>query len=501
MAPSRLHRRVVYIVIDGMRTDAFEQAVGSGMAPALTFLRDRAAYVRDAVAVFPTITPCATATLITGETPDRHGIPGQCWYDPEEQRIVNYGQGPRLAFVEKIREVTTDLFVNLNHRHLSRDVKTLHESLDDLGFVTASTNYLVHRGRHPQRLDPNAVEKLFLGEHVAGQTLLGPREHYFADVIAGPTEACQDRLGVRGKVKRIEATDEWAACVIRELIERDRADMLLFYLHENDHLSHQKGPKVQFENLVRAGELIGHVLEALGSWERTAHEVGFVLTSDHGQSPVIKDDDHVVDLDDVLEDFAIVTPDRGKDTFDEGDLVQCGNGRAGYVYLRPERRGELLDAVVKTLGAHPGIDQVIWREEDWRVVDSDRGLLRFRPASGEGGVADERGHRWEIQGDLGAVDGVVEDGEIRTPEYPLALWRIHAALGLDRIGDVVCTSKLMHEVANIIDTDHRGEHGSLHAQDSLVPFLSTLGDPPLHPSTVDVAPHILDHFARLAAQR
>jgi hypothetical protein len=34
-----------------------------------------------------------------------------------------------------------------------------------------------------------------------------------------------------------------------------------------------------------------------------------------------------------------------------------------------------------------------------------------------------------------------------------------------------------------------------------VPFLSTLGDPPLHPSTVDVAPHILRHFERLAEPR
>jgi hypothetical protein len=91
----------------------------------------------------------------------------------------------------------------------------------------------------------------------------------------------------------------------------------------------------------------------------------------------------------------------------------------------------------------------------------------------------------------------VEDGVIRTPEYPLALWRIHTALGLDRVGDIVCTSKLMYEVSNIIDTKHKGEHASLHAQDSLVPFLSTLDQPPLHPSTVDVAPHIVRHFDSL----
>jgi hypothetical protein len=490
-------RRVVYIVIDGMRTDAFEQAAASGKAPALTFLRERSHYVRDTVAAYPSITPCATATLITGETPDRHGIPGQCWFDREEQRVVNYGQGPRLAFLEKATEVATDLFFNMNNRHLSRDVLTLHESLEDLGVPTASTNFLVHRGRHEQRIDPNILEKFFIrGDH-RDEPVLGPKEHYFADVVSGPTAACQEGLGVRGKAKRIKATDEWASCVVRELLEKDAADMIVFYLHENDHISHNEGTDTQFDNVVRSGEHIGNVLEALGSWERTVEEVGFVLTSDHGQTPVIKDDDHFVDLDDVLEDFDIVQPKRDNpDSLDGHDLVQCGNGRSGSVYLNEERRGTLLGPVAKTLKEHDGIDQVLWRDEEWRVVESHRGALRFRPAKG-GGVVDERGHRWEVEGDLAAVDGVVEDDMLRTPEYPLALWRIHHALALDRIGDVACTSKVTYEIANIIDTNHKGEHGSLHAQDSEVPFLSTLADPPMHPATVDVAPHILRHFERL----
>ena len=491
-------RRVVYIVVDGMRTDAFEQVAASGKAPALRFLKERSHYVRDSVAAFPSITPCATATLITGETPDRHGIPGQCWYDREQQRIVNYGQGPRLAFIEKVKEVTTDLFVNLNQKHLSKDIKTLHEELDDLGFTTASTNFLVHRGRHRQQLDPNVIERQFLKKDISEEEILGPKEHYFADVIAGPTGACEKGLGVRGTVKRIKATDEWASCVVRQLLEKDAADMILFYLHENDHISHHKGPETQFDNLVRSGELIGNVLESLGSWEQTADEVGFVLTSDHGQTPVIKDDEHFIDLDDVLDDFDVVEPQReNPDTLDgEHDLVQCGNGRTGSIYLSTERDVELLGPVVKALRQHSGMDQVLYRDDGWKVVESDRGTLRFRP-TGDGGIVDERGARWEIDGELEAVDGVLDGDELRTPEYPLALWRSHHALELDRIGDVVCTARVTYEIANIIDTDHRGEHGSLHAQDSEVPFMSTLADPPIHPVTADVAPHILRHFQRL----
>jgi hypothetical protein len=492
------HRRVVYIVIDGCRTDAFEQAMGSGKAPALEFLRDRGFYHRESSAVFPSITPCATASLITGETPDRHGIPGQSWYDRDEERIINYGQGPRVAVMQKIKEVATDLLVSLNEKHLSRDVLTLHERLEDQGLTTATTNFLVRRGRERHRVDEKSVDDLLLDPDKPDY-LLGPKEFYFADVVHGPTAACQDKLGVLGKIKRMKAADEYAACVTRDLLEKDAADMILFYLHENDHLSHHHGPKVQFDNLVRAGELIGNVLDSLGSWERTADEVGFVLTSDHGQSPVIKDDEHSIDLDDVFEDFDVLSPRRGKDPLTEADLAQCGNGRAGYLYLNPERAPHIQGSVIKTLLQHSGIDQVMWRDEDWRVVEGERGRLRFRPAEDGDGVRDERGNRWEIDGDLGPVGGLVDEGVIRTPEYPLALWRIHTALGLDRVGDIVCTSKLMYEVSNIIDTKHKGEHASLHAQDSLVPFISTLDEPPLHPSTVDVAPHIVRHFERLRA--
>ncbi|HEX2295208.1 MAG TPA: hypothetical protein VHN37_07865, partial [Actinomycetota bacterium] len=70
---------------------------------------------------------------------------------------------------------------------------------------------------------------------------------------------------------------------------------------------------------------------------------------------------------------------------------------------------------------------------------------------------------------------------------------------LERMGDVVVTPKLTYEYTDLAGGHHRGggDHASLHAQDSLVPFLSTLDDPPLRPATVDVVPHIVRHFEKL----
>jgi hypothetical protein len=488
--------RVVYIIIDGMNRDAFEQAIASGRAPALAFLKQRAGYVRDSVAIFPTITPAATASLVTGATPAQHGIPGMCWYDRDAQRFVNYGQSPRAAVVEGVSQVVNDFLFNLNARHLSPDVRTIHERLHRLGLVTASINFMVFRGPHVHEMKPNWLARLLFFRHHEPRPVPGPKEHYIADLISGPANACSKLLSVRGLEKRLRATDAWAACVTRELLDRRAADMILFYLHENDHASHRKGPGAQVDSLADADRHIAYVLDSFPSWERAVEEVGFVVTADHSQSPVSDEKDHIVDFHEVLDDFKVVRPRKGKEPFGNNDVAWAGNGRVVFFYAHPARRERLGRRLVTRLSEHEGVDQIMWRQDGGFVVESERGRVAFRRA--DEGVRDERGHTWTYEGDLGAIGGVVESGRIRTPEYPLAMWRIAGALGCERIGDVVATMKLTYEARDIAGGDHRGggDHASLHAQDSTVPFLSTLADPPVDPVTIDVAPHIVGHFER-----
>lgn len=485
-------KRVVYTVIDGMSVEALEQAIAGGRAPALAFLKERSSYARDGVAIFPTITPAATASLVTGEVPARHGIPGMCWYDRDAQRFVNYGQSPRAAVVEGLSQIVEDALTNLNCNHLSPDVQTIHESLHDLGLVTASINFMIFRGPHIHETKPNLLEKLMFRKQMPNR-LPGPKEHYFADVVSGPADGCSKMLPKRGLDKRIQATDGWSACVTRGLLTKGAADMILFYLHENDHASHREGPQGQVESLAAADEHIAYVLDTFGSWEATMEKVEFVVTADHSQSPISDQEDHILDLTEVLDKFTQIKPKRGKEKFEGRDLAVAGNGRVAFIYLNPSRRAALTEPVARTLLAEPGIDQVMWRHEDGYIVDSSRGRVRFWPGDQ---VEDERGERWSFEGDLGAVSGIVEDGRIRTPEYPLAFWRIKSALDLDRIGDLVTTMSLTYECKDLGGGDHRGggDHASLHVQDSIVPFMSTIADPPVRPTTVDVAPHIINYF-------
>ncbi|MQB01220.1 MAG: hypothetical protein GEU78_13165 [Actinobacteria bacterium] len=498
VGPMPLQRRVVYIIIDGMSTEAFEQATSSGRAPALAFIKERGHYVRDSVAVFPTITPAATSSLVTGEVPARHGIPGMCWYDRQAARYVNYGQSPRAALIQGVKQVVRDYMHNLNQEHLSKDVSTIHESLDRLGLTTASINFMVFRGPHKQELRPGLFKRMLFRKPLPDY-VYGPKEHYFADVLEGSADGvCRSMLSKRGLEERMKATDAWAACVTRDLLERRAADMILFYLHENDHMSHRNGPASQTENIIAEDEHVAYVLDAFDSWEQACDEVGFVITADHAQSPVSDEEEHILEPAEMLDDFKLLRPKRGKERMDGRDLAAAGNGRVGFFYLNQDRAKKLHRPVTDTLLSCDGIDQVMWRERDGYVVASDRGRVWFNQANYEG-LVDERGNKWRYEGDLAAIDGIVEENQIRTPEYPLAMWRIKSALDLDRIGDVVATTSLTYELRDLGGADHKGggDHASLHVQDSMVPFVSTLDEPPFHPSTVDVAPHIVKHFERV----
>src|ERR687894_1292050 len=91
--PSRksVSKPVLLLVLDGIRPDVLRAAIRDGEAPNLGVLAQRGEAVWDAVSVFPSITPAATAAIATGEAPARSGIVGHAWYDVRERRVVIYG--------------------------------------------------------------------------------------------------------------------------------------------------------------------------------------------------------------------------------------------------------------------------------------------------------------------------------------------------------------------------------------------------------------------------
>src|SRR5204862_1377150 len=121
-------------------------------APALKAIRDRGTYVDHCVAAFPSVTPVCAGVIATGRMQDEHRIPSMNWYSREEQRYVEYGSSFSASRRFGLNRQLVDTIFNMNATHLSPDLQTVFETLDDADVRTAGTTYLMFRGRHPHEI-------------------------------------------------------------------------------------------------------------------------------------------------------------------------------------------------------------------------------------------------------------------------------------------------------------------------------------------------------------
>jgi predicted AlkP superfamily pyrophosphatase or phosphodiesterase len=321
---------VVLVVIDGLTPSMFETAE----TPALRFLADHGEY-RRAASTFPSLTPVCLSSIATGAHPDRHHIPHLVWWHRDEQRIVEYGSSFAALRVAGLARALRDTIVDLNAQHLSRDVETVYETLEDAGLTTAAINITCYRGRTRHLpIIPGAP------------AVNGPKRFFFYSLYSS------DRTGAPIAVRNraLGSIDAYAAWVGRWLVTRDGFDLLVHYLPDYDYASHLEGPDSAHAALERSDAAVAALMEAAGGPDAFLERYAVIVCSDHGQSKV----EHVARLD---VDDALVT----------------ASNRAAMVYTDDPRR------VAQSLDAEPSAGIVLFAE-DGRVVarrdgDEDAGLL------------------------------------------------------------------------------------------------------------------------------
>jgi predicted AlkP superfamily pyrophosphatase or phosphodiesterase len=80
-------KRVLLIVVDGCTSRELGSALDRGELPLLAELAERGVLDLECLSIFPSITPAATASIVTGRYPSAHGIAGMSWLNPTTQRI------------------------------------------------------------------------------------------------------------------------------------------------------------------------------------------------------------------------------------------------------------------------------------------------------------------------------------------------------------------------------------------------------------------------------
>ncbi len=317
--------RMVLIVIDGLRRDVLARALESGELPHVARIVGAAPGTRAcpiaAASTAPSITFTAQASLITGQHPGAHGIPGNESFDRfgriSEGRPRHFGfdVGDTLAADDAVAVFTT----GLASRFLRPETPTLFEIAGAHGLRSAVFYYMYARGAQFWQ-PPNVLD---IARFTKGRGALG--------LEAGAYDA--------GMLRH----------TVRYLDSGERPDVLLAYFMGLDHHSHLHGIAGQPAYLRDVLDpQIGQLLDALtrhGMMENTL----FVLASDHGQVDAIADDRHSLRLGFPFDiELIHIFNALGLDVHDKPgedpncDAVMGLNGGLAHVYLQ-NRAGRWAD--------------------------------------------------------------------------------------------------------------------------------------------------------------
>ena len=499
-------KKLILTYVDSLRTDMLRRAIDEGRAPHFAALVERGVLVEDCVSSFPSVTPVACAEMVTGVGADRHWISGMNWYHRLERRYVEYGSSLEATRAFGVFRSLYDLVYNMNLAHLNPAAETLFEQLDDAGLRTACTPFLIYRGRHRHQVSlegllRRAVDatRLKFRHHT-----WGPAELFYGDLYASREVPCRS-TSIPGN------RDGYSACCSVELAKSNGFDFLLFSLPDNDNYSHRHGPQASGESIAKADHCFGKLVESAGGLEAFLDRHAVILLADHAQTEVHRG----LPLAELLSrEWAVLQPSESEP--ESAQIAVSPTGRAAYVYLLPGE-GERADpeALRQALTVIEGVDLVCRLEgADGRplvriepgaprdgcsaVVERGEARLSFRPG---GPLADLHGGSWQVDGDLAALEAVIEDGHLRSETYPDPLARVWSALSAPHAGDFLLSLQPGFEAVDWGGVTHAGggSHGSLHAGDSLGPLLFVGCGPEAASereqwTLSDVAPVVREHF-------
>ena len=243
---------VLLLILDGGRTDTVYQAVDGGLLPNFKrWVFDRGVRVKDAVAVFPSVTTSGHQAFITGLLPGHSGITGLDWFDRASGRVTDY-----LSF--DVLGIDEDLLNKDNPSHPGQLFAEPDNLIGDLEDGTVATVY-----------EPFHM----------GITDFQPRFPGFGFIYHFVRNQNQDLTK--------DAANDIKAIYERPTEQIPRFVMATFLGH--DVAEHHFGPgsKEHLAEMKLEDHELGQIVERMkraGIWDKTY----IVVAADHGQHPTGK---------------------------------------------------------------------------------------------------------------------------------------------------------------------------------------------------------------------
>ena len=491
--------KVLLFVIDAATARVVCPAIKTGQLPTMQRLVD-AGCLHESVTMFPSITPAATATIITGQYPARSGIVGASWYDEAAESVAYFGDDFWIVAREGFRPFLRDFLVGLNGDRLK--APTLFQLVERAGKSALCLNYLVFKGDTEHTVKMPLLMAMLPGVPRT-EVITGPSVLCLGDFVATRTMRGKPLVDKGGLMHRFGMDDASTGELLVEVAEDDAfADFNVAYFADNDYRSHEIGPHAALKVVAGVDRSLARMFEAAGGMERMLRDTYVIITSDHGHCEILDDAERAtIHLDRALGEFKQAA--LGQPWQDGDDVMICPNMRATQVYMRHRDDASLARVIERGL-ADRRVDHAFWRvaahgdAEHAYAARNARGQLEFRRGThGAHTAQDAFGTCWSWRGDLSVLDAHVDEGRLRWNDYPNAFERLAGALDAPDSGDVWFTARPGCEFEVPGGAAHVGgaSHGGLHALESLCPVVlagPTRVELPPDMRSVDIAPLCLE---------
>jgi hypothetical protein len=435
-------RRVVCVLLDGVRPDVLRDLLDRGDLPNLSRWVIEPGGITSGTTVFPSTTGVAYIPFLFGRYPGHANVPGIRWFDRA---------GLAGGLLDRWRSARS--YCGVQAGSINSDIEagpSIFELVpESLAICTPITRGLA-RGAHlmPVR-----------------RAVLGAAAHFFGSYPA------LDRA----------VANAWIA------VARRPWRFLFVVFPGPDGLTHLLDPAHS-----RVLDSCRHIDRALGDFMRLAtsrsESPTVFVVADHGASPVRKHCDVALEL----ESMGIPTIRHPMHVWRRNAraaVMVSGNGAAHVYLLDSESQGGLVERLVRL----PGVALGAYRDTHHGMVIA-RGHLRARLAEDDGRVTYQ-----PLLGDPLALGAqlMLDDRELLarslSTEFPDAPRQLLQLLSSPRSGDVVLASEQGADFRGPWELpQHRAGHGSLIADHMLVPIASSLPLPNARIRTVDLMPTMLE---------
>ena len=489
--------KVLLIVIDAATPHVVCPAIQTGRLPTMQRLSQIGTMHQASASIFPSITPAATSTIITGAYPAEHGIAGASWFDSAREEIAYYGDDFWVIAREGFGCFINDFLLRLNGDRML--APTMFEMVERTGTKAGCLNYLVFKGSFPHRVNMPGLMAALPGvpftEMIDGPSLLS-----LGDFVGTHTPHGRKLDKESGLIHRFGMDDASTGAMLCDLASQNALpDFTVAYFADNDYISHEVGPVAALPVVERIDQMLAEAFKAAGGLDRFLADTTVIITSDHGHCDVRASQEAVIRLDVLLANFQ--QAELGTAWKPKDDVMICPNMRAAQIYVQ-HPTAEIVQTIATTVLLDKNVDQVIWKSQltggaHGCTVLTHRGRLEFSRgeavADGEHGV-DAFGGSWTWRGEGDALGLHREGRRIEYTDYPNALERLMGVLDLDKSGEIWVTAKPGAEFEVPGGKAHVGgaSHGALHMLDSLSPVIVAGGAAPKRLPTnmrsLDIAP-------------